>query len=785
MRIHMFCERLCKINWDRHLDPDVLREVMENRLPSDWGMSRGNETGGSLFDRLPKSRPGSPAGAASPTSPARAGLLVVMWRGRWVTLLCVVASIAAGLMYIRTAAPIYVSTAKLYLDYAGIRIANPFDPGSVPKTDKYLNTQAGLISSKTILGSAIEALTPQHLKTFSDVGLPTAYVQKNMSVHVGKRDEIITISFRSPHSYEAAAIVNSIVEAYMMSRTEHGQRNFAQLSKFLQDNMDRAGQERDEKRKALAEFRKSGMPLSLGSQQAGGILQRYQALLAARTQAQIVTMQAETLRTAVRRLSDDPAALRQYLRLSGNAGVSIGADPEKAPLENRLVALEQEREDRQKTLTPDHPQIAGLTGEMERIRGRLKKLDERFVGLVRAAVEQRYADAKECEERLVALCGEEAARVVMLNAEVEQYQWLQSEVTALAAHYAGLEEEVRAISKIMGEDDGGQLRMEILELASAAQVPSEPEKEKVMAVALVLGLLLGGGIALTRDQLDQTIHSAEEIPSLLGLPVLGAVPAMSRRKKIRDRGRTVLLRPDSREAEAFRTIQTAVFFGAPQDHARTILITSPAPGDGKSTLVSNLAIAMARVGQKTLVLDADFRRPMQHTIFGLDQHERCLCSVFAGEMELSAAIQATDPDGPHLLTYGRGISNPAEVLNGRQFASLLERLVEMYDRVLIDAPPVTVVTDALIIGALCDVTVVVLKAEKSTRRVARRTIDALQGVGARVLGMVVNEIRRNDEWYGYRYHQYYRPTDADSRNGGRDKSPVRVARGSETEERTG
>jgi capsular exopolysaccharide synthesis family protein len=297
-------------------------------------------------------------------------------------------------------------------------------------------------------------------------------------------------------------------------------------------------------------------------------------------------------------------------------------------------------------------------------------------------------------------------------------------------------------------------------------------------VALVLGLLVGGGIALVRDQLDQTIHSSEEISDLLGLPVLGTVPAMSRRQKAQERGRVVLLRPDSREAEAFRTIRTAVFFGAPREQARTILVTSPSPGDGKSTLVSNLAIAMARAGQKTLILDADFRRPMQHAIFGLDHRERCLRNVLAGRMKLSAAIQSTGAEGPHLLTYGQGVANPAEVLNSRQFALLLERLVGAYDRVLIDAPPVTVVTDAQIIGALCDVTAVVLKAEKSTRRVSCRTIDALQSVGARILGVVINDLRRTGDEYGYRYHRYYRDADTDSRNGKRAAARSEVAAGS-------
>jgi capsular exopolysaccharide synthesis family protein len=273
---------------------------------------------------------------------------------------------------------------------------------------------------------------------------------------------------------------------------------------------------------------------------------------------------------------------------------------------------------------------------------------------------------------------------------------------------------------------------------------------------------------VTRDWRDQTLRSTDEIAAALGVPVLGAVPAMSRRQRMSERGRKVLLQPDSREAEAFRTIRTAVLFGA-SDSAKTILITSPVAGDGKSTLVSNLAIAMACAGQKTLVLDADFRKPTQHIIFRLNPRERCLSDVFAGTLALSAAVQSTGIETLHVLTCGYQIANPAEVLHSPPFAHLLTCLTEVYDRIVIDAPPVTVVTDAQILGALCDATVLVLKADKSVRKVAQHAIDSLQSVGAHLLGVVVNEVYKRGTRYGYyydRYRKYY-----STRNKGADGKP--------------
>ncbi len=392
-----------------------------------------------------------------------------------------------------------------------------------------------------------------------------------------------------------------------------------------------------------------------------------------------------------------------------------------------------------------------------------------MVKAVLAAAERQWLEARHYEQQVAQSLEQQQEHVKQSNDEIAQYQQLRAEVEQATAWSQALETHVKEIQQIVGEDVD-QLKMAVLESAQAAVLPSEPQVGRILAMALILGLLFGGGIAVTRDWLDQTLRSADEISTLLRVPVLGAVPMMSRRQRMSDRGRRILLFPESREAEAFRTIRTAVLFSAARQGAKTLLITSPVAGDGKSTVVSNLAIAMARAGQKTLVLDADLRKPTQHIIFGLDPRQRCLSDVFAGTMMLAAAVQPTDIEGLEILTCGYRISNPAEVLHSQKFAHLLTCLTEVYDRIVIDAPPVTVVTDAQILGGLCDATVLVLRADKCMRRVAQHAIDALQSVGARLLGVVVNEVRKKGDRYGYyhdRYHKYY--------NTGKPKSDIVVS----------
>jgi len=689
---------------------------------------------------------------SSPTTPTMAGapesIFRLLWHSRWIMLVCLILAFTAGLVYIQMTVPIYRSTSRLYLDYASISTSQSYEPGRMPRTDRYLHTQAELLVSRPILGAVCEAMEAQRLRTLENVDVPVAYLRRNLRVAVGRRDEILSVSFDSPYPHEAAQIVNQVVQAYMASRSDHERKNSSQVLEMLQGEMTRATAELDKKRDALEEFQATGMPLALGSDQSNGVVPRYLALQTTLTEWQTKTLEAQSFLRGVQMLADDSEALRQYLAANSRISVYAGSSRDRTPLEADRVRAQRRRENLLEELTPGHPEIVKAEAEIERITASLRELDTRFVNAALATAEQQYRESKDEEEKVAKLYEEQRKKVVALNAEIARYRRLDAEVAELASHCQTVQQQIRDIRTIAGEDIG-QLRMEILEAALVPRKPSEPQKTRVMALALALGLLAGGGVAVCRDLLDQTLQSGDEISALLGLPVLGVVPAMSRRQKIPMRGQRVHLQPDSPEAEAFRTVRTAIFFGVRKEKARTMLITSPASGDGKSTLVSNLAIAMAQAGQRTILLDADFRRPMQHVIFSLDHDEGGLGAVLTGKMKLGQAIQATPVKGLSVLTGGPKISNPSEILNSRRFTALLEHLAKVYDRVIIDAPPVTVVTDAQILGAICDVTVLVLRAHKSTRKIGQRALGSLRSVGAHLLGVVVNDVRRSGDSYGY------------------------------------
>jgi capsular exopolysaccharide synthesis family protein len=209
-------------------------------------------------------------------------------------------------------------------------------------------------------------------------------------------------------------------------------------------------------------------------------------------------------------------------------------------------------------------------------------------------------------------------------------------------------------------------------------------------------------------------------------------------------------------AEAYRAVRTALHFGVPNGHAKTIVVTSPAPGDGKSTLASNLAITMAQAGKHTLLLDADFRRPVQHRLFEVPD-DSGLTSVLAGQEPLNKAIHRTLVEGLDLLPAGPMPLNPSELLNGEAFGEILDELSQKYDHIVLDCPPVMAVTDARILGAVCDVTILVLRAGKTTRKAAELSRAGLLSVKARLIGCVVNDVPKGEQHYGYYGDYTYTP----------------------------
>jgi capsular exopolysaccharide synthesis family protein len=325
------------------------------------------------------------------------------------------------------------------------------------------------------------------------------------------------------------------------------------------------------------------------------------------------------------------------------------------------------------------------------------------------------------------------------------------------------------------------LQVNNIRVAEAPTLPRGPIRPRTpmnVAVGFLAGLILGIGAAFGREMLDRSVKTQADLEGLLGLTFLGLIPAISpdgakksknygygRRKKLKkaDQDTTELnadlivhQAPLSGPAEAARSIRTNLRFMAPDKPFRVLLVTSASPSEGKTTVACNLAITMAQAGQKTLLLDADLRKPRVHRIFGKSS-DVGLTVALLDRAVLTDELLATDVPDLSVLPAGPIPPNPAELLQSEKFAELLDELKERYDRIVIDSPPVGPVTDAAVLTTQVDGTVLVVRAFRTPREVVADAKRSLQTVGGRVVGAVLNAVNlERSEYKGYYQYAYYR-----------------------------
>ncbi len=322
------------------------------------------------------------------------------------------------------------------------------------------------------------------------------------------------------------------------------------------------------------------------------------------------------------------------------------------------------------------------------------------------------------------------------------------------ASLTGQQELARQQIDRMQEAASFQDTTRILTQPSTPVRPFEPNPRKAATQALPIGLVLGIGLAFLRETLDDSIKSREDLEQALGsIPVLGAIPSQAPKPDPNEV--TSLTRPDSATAEAYRSLRTSIQFMGVDRPIRTLQVTSPVASEGKTTTVANLAVALASIGQRVVVVCCDLRRPRIHEMFGLS-NEVGFTSVLLGDVQLPAALQPVE-GVPRLLVLasGKPPPNPAELLAGPRSEKLFAALAETADIVLVDSPPVLPVTDAAVIAKRVDATILVASAATSVRKRVAHAVAALEQVDSHLVGAVLNEAPRGADGYGYGYGYGY------------------------------
>ncbi len=478
-----------------------------------------------------------------------------------------------------------------------------------------------------------------------------------------------------------------------------------------------------------------------------------------------VAMQFDSARARLERAEDNLQAFRKQHNLI-QAGGGPATDP-SLPIDYvRLVEgyydARQERQTAQAAL-----EAAEEASRLLRIN-----LDTLATDKLRRALPA--LDLAEAEERT------RKARTELQLKELQEQSFL-AQLQAYEASHPGLSDVSIGYLRLVRERDiyvrlSDLLleRREELRVKSASETggvrvvdaPSEPTPKPsraplILIFAAIIGLSLGAGAAFLLEAMDTSVRTVNDITEALEVPTIGTIPSIGvtpggKRRRETERRRVLISdgNPKDPIAEAYRTLRTSLLFSSGDQPIRSVVVSSAGQAEGKSITVANLAIVCAQMGQRTVILDADLRRPVQHILFELEREEG-LTDALVHRRELSEVAKPTSIENLDVVTCGVIPPNPATLLGSAAMGERIEELAQHYDIVIIDTPPVIVVTDAVLVARKTDGVLLVVRCNSTPREAARHTAETLRTANIPLIGAVLNDMDVTRRYGGYHYYNYY------------------------------
>ncbi|MFC1762294.1 polysaccharide biosynthesis tyrosine autokinase [Planctomycetota bacterium] len=671
------------------------------------------------------------------------GPLEIIWQGRWWLVLCIILGVGVAYYIKQQLTPQYTSSAYILVEKPESQVVGNTVQAVGSTSDKYLKTQASMITSRQIIATALRDPNLLSLTTFEDKN-DIAELVDSLSAFAGKENDIVEVSATSPYPLDAAQMVNSVVRAYSTWHQANRKLSTADLLKQLNDQFASNREELRLKRRERLLYEQR-YPEVVENSEGNLGAESLDSLKTQLVEARLELIQREAHYKRVQQLVDEPETLREFVR---DGGVSDYFDPherERSSLWNELLKTRLQIQSLEGERIVLRSSEAVLQGRQQELEAGIARLDKVFVEKHLTLAEAKAEDARTHVDKLTTMYEKEFATVQGIPSQHPEYAFIISECDMLEKLCDTILEQINDLD-LNARFEG--LKIHVLEEAVAEEDPSFPQTAQVLGLGLMLGLATGTALTFLRNKIDQRLRSANEITAIIGAPILGSVPSIPK-KYVSNNGHRPRPMMHPQASEAYRALRTALLYGSSPERATVVLVTSPGARAGKSTLVSNLGVALAQAGQRTLIVDADLRKPDQHRIFGVDVKKPGLTDVLASKVILKEVIYSSDTPGLDVLPGGSLVSNPTELLSSQTFADILAKLKQDYDRILIDSPPVGVVTDAQILATQCGLTLLVLRANKSLRPLTQQASEALYMVGAEVVGAVVNDVPRKDKHYRY------------------------------------
>jgi succinoglycan biosynthesis transport protein ExoP len=621
-----------------------------------------------------------------------------------------------------------------------------FRPEERPAPGKWSFSLGGLLTSAVQgLRSWVSPPAPTPRVTDADADSAVAAattpgaerILGRLTVTPVRNSRVFVLAFRSPDPTFAAVAVNAHASEYIAQSLEMRAAATQQMDKWLTASLEEQRRAVAESEARLQQYREANGTIA-SSERDNIVVQKLSALNQSLVQARLERVNAEVDYKMLTEMSATGQPLDAFPAIMQNDNVKrLKAE----------VASRQTEVDRLAALGAGDalPQMQAARRQLQTAKDGLQLEVNRIVTGVQTAYDTARARELELQRNLNAQQGE----TVGLSKRMIDYTALEREANSNRQLYESLltrAKETGAASDYQGTN------IQVLDKAVIPAAPVLPNTLRDLLVAAVGGMFLAVGLAFGSEYFDSRIKSPEEIKNHLGLPFLGLVPAVVTSA---EGGEVPLLQADVPVAfsEAIRALRTAVLFSSADESAHTIVVTSTGPSEGKTVISSSLAITLAQAGQRTLVIDADMRRPRMHEALGRPQ-EPGLSNVLVGEATIAQAARSTSVANLSILAAGQIPPNPAELLGSKKYGELIAELKQKYDWIIIDAPPVMPVTDASIVANTAGGVVFVIGSEMTPRQTAATAIEQLRNANAKFVGAVLN--RANITRHAYYYAPYYR-----------------------------
>lgn len=696
--------------------------------------------------------------------------LEILRKRAWLVAAVVAVGVTGTVLYTLRQPKVYQASASVIIDPqppqvfgSSVQEVVQLGTGGYWSNQDYYNTQVEILKSYDLAELTVRRYGLQHNEKLVPkkpgdsrtedelVAAASAALTGMLDSSQDRDSRIVRVFVRNTDPDLAVDLANKHIDTFLEYTRGLRSEGSSSVGEYLSGELDRAEKSLRETEEALSKFKQDNDILSVSLEDKQSMLaadlERYTA---AHSEAKIKRLELEAVRERISKLSDEDVSASPIFGLTGNEATV-------EPIKSQLATEQQKLAELREELGPKHPVYLSQlekTAELEKIlkteaHRAEREVDEQYQATL--AKERRYA-----------------AEIERLKQEAFELGPKAIEYKRYRRKYKHAEDNYNLVlSRLQTNDISSRNREINIRPHTSARTAKlvAPRMRLNVALAMLLSLIVGVGLAFGLEQLDQTVRAGEALEIAVKAPLLGVIPIVEEvgpradMTLSQDRDLFVYRNPKSRAAECCRSIRTNILFSTADKPRKKLVVSSPRPKDGKTTTAVYLATTMAQSGQRVLLVDTDLRRPRLHKSLGVGRTPG-LTNMILGESTAEDAIKNTEVPNLFVLTAGPNPPNPAELLLTSRFQAVLAELEQRFDRIIFDSPPLLAVTDAVVLTRAADGVILVLRAGQTTLDDAVHAARQLHDVEGEILGVVLNDTDMGDRRYGY--YQYYAHTYAEA-----------------------